>query len=450
MAATIRTAATPRTRPAVPALEEIAEGKEPVVARDAPEPWARPERKDERTEPGRPVPPPGAQAIPVPEAGGTHRRPGPDVRREHRRKEQERGKPPAGDEEVARRAHDAADPQADARPVRPSRPASSVRCGFIAPRASAADRRPTAGPAARLRSATARTIASAVASAASAPSTTRSTGPSSVPVATAKAVSPSAGVCTGHNRAREAVVRHLRDLRGLRLRQPRIGRDDDERRVVAAVRCRREAPRADAAYATSASALAVLGPHAGDDLPRRRIDHVAERVDRRRARRRRGRSGMPDRRAADAAFHRPFQAPALPTVAPAPAPTLPSGTGRGARGRRRAIAAVGVGPDRGVAYAQVEQDGRRHNRHARHAARRSPSVLLEPAHHAGRRVEAERAAAGEHDRVDAVDRVHGIQQVRLARARRGAAHVDARDGARLRRGRPCSRSAARSSRRGRR
>ena len=57
-------------------------------------------------------------------------------------------------------------------------------------------------------------------------------------------------------------------------------------------------------------------------------------------------------------------------------------------------------------------------------------LLVEPAHHALRRVEAEGAAARQADGVDDLDDVDRVEQVGLARAGRAAAHVDAAGGRR--------------------
>jgi hypothetical protein len=54
-------------------------------------------------------------------------------------------------------------------------------------------------------------------------------------------------------------------------------------------------------------------------------------------------------------------------------------------------------------------------------------MLVEPLHRPARRVEPVGAAAREHDRVHDLDVVDGIEQIRLARARRAAAHVAAAD-----------------------
>ena len=121
----------------------------------------------------------------------------------------------------------------------------------------------------------------------------------------------------------------------------------------------------------------------------------------------------------------------LPTVAPAPAPTLPCAGGRGRRGLAGGVAGLRVGPDARIAEPQVEQHRRRHDRHARRADREAVAALVEPAHHAAGGVEAERAAAGEQHRVHALDQVAGREQVGLARAGRGAAHIDAAGRARF-------------------
>ena len=118
---------------------------------------------------------------------------------------------------------------------------------------------------------------------------------------------------------------------------------------------------------------------------------------------------------------------AFPTDAPAPAPTAAFRDRARRRGRRRSISTLGVRPHVRVTDAEVEQDRRRHDRHARNADVETAPVLLEPVHRARRRVEAEGAAAGEHDRVDAIDGIQGIQQVGLARAWRRTPHVNGRD-----------------------
>ena len=92
------------------------------------------------------------------------------------------------------------------------------------------------------------------------------------------------------------------------------------------------------------------------------------------------------------------------------------------------VAGGGVGADARVADPEVEQDRRRHDRHDERL--RAPSAgapigdadaaLVEPAHHAAGGVEAEGAAAGEHDRVHLVDRVDRMRAAR-SRACPGAA-----------------------------
>ena len=134
----------------------------------------------------------------------------------------------------------------------------------------------------------------------------------------------------GHDRAGEAVLRHLRDLRGLRLGQlahwwrRRRGWCSAIGSWLRTHGCRRASSRG-----RRRSRLAVLGSRAGDDLPGRRIDDVAARVDGDE----RGDDeavGQRDRALPMPPFIARFMPAILPTVAPAPAPTLPSATGAGA------------------------------------------------------------------------------------------------------------------------
>ena len=103
----------------------------------------------------------------------------------------------------------------------------------------------------------------------------------------------------------------------------------------------------------------------------------------------------------------------------------------GARGLAGLIARRRVRPHRGVAHAQVEQDRRRHDGHMGHAHVETDLAFFQVAHHAAGRVQAERAAAGQHHGVHFLDHVGRIEQVGLARAGRRAAHVHARRGAGL-------------------
>src|SRR6185436_6878956 len=83
------------------------------------------------------------------------------------------------------------------------------------------------------------------------------------------------------------------------------------------------------------------------------------------------------------------------------------------------VAAVRSRPDlRVAAETEVEQDGGRHDwHHAGGADVPADPALLEILHGALRRVETVGAAAGEHDRVDAIDHVQRIEQVCLAGTR---------------------------------
>ena len=127
---------------------------------------------------------------------------------------------------------------------------------------------------------------------------------------------------------------------------------------------------------------------------------------------------------ADAALHRARQAEQL----------AQAGTGAGADiafglrlvGSRFAggPAGRGIGP-RAARQPQVEQHRRRHDGHPRRPHRQALALCFQPAHHAAGRVQAEGAAAAEQQRMHPVHQVVGVQQVGLAGARRGAAHVGA-------------------------
>ena len=102
---------------------------------------------------------------------------------------------------------------------------------------------------------------------------------------------------------------------------------------------------------------------------------------------------------------------------------------RGGSGRRIAEFAIGriAAPVLVAAVQQIEQDRRRHDRHARVADLKAAAVLAEPRLGAGGGVEAERRAAGQRDGVDALDRHRRIEQRAFARARSAAANVGRRD-----------------------
>ncbi len=176
----------------------------------------------------------------------------------------------------------------------------------------------------------------------------------------------------------------------------------------------------------SASALAVLGANPGDRASGVWIHDVPECVhgDQRRDDQP---VGQTNRRGADARFHRPREAEGLSDRRARSRADVAFRDRASRRGRGGPISTVGVRPHVRVTHAEVEQDRRRHDRHLRDADVEAAPVLFEPAHGARRRVEAEGAAAGEHDCVDAIDGIQGIQQVGLARAGRRSAHVNGRD-----------------------
>ena len=169
---------------------------------------------------------------------------------------------------------------------------------------------------------TARRMASAIALSGQLADASTSAAPVFAPVASAKIVSPSEGVCAGEDRSSAAVVRHLGHFRRLRFRECDVGRDDSKRRVATDGRRRRAARTQDGAR--------VGGPRPSG--VRTRDDFAVD-----------GSMASPTALTATiaatmvpsgivrAALPRPlFIARALPAVlpivAPAPAPTFPSGT----------------------------------------------------------------------------------------------------------------------------
>ena len=102
----------PAHGPAEVMLEQIARRQEPVRRGLSPDPRADPEREQQRPDGGRPVPPPGAQSVAVPEARGANRRAGPDVGGEHGREDEGRAQLAVRDEETRGTLNSAADGQA--------------------------------------------------------------------------------------------------------------------------------------------------------------------------------------------------------------------------------------------------------------------------------------------------------------------------------------------------
>ena len=160
------------------------------------------------------------------------------------------------------------------------------------------------------------------------------------------------------------------------------------------------------------------------------IDHVSDRVDDDQ----RGDDQAvrrDDRRGTETAAHRARGASQLADRRAAARADVPLRRRPRRGGRRRPVAALGRRPDLRVAHVQIEHHGRRDDWHLAELGLESDAALLEVAHHAARRVEAERAPARQHDGVDLLDRVDRVQQIGLASARRRAPHVDAANGAAL-------------------
>ena len=246
------------------------------------------------------------------------------------------------------------------------------------------------------------------------------------------------------DRAREAVVRHLRHA--VDARPWSVSRWSRPRRWSCSRRGRGAGARSRRAAAAGVGQRAVGAAHAGDDLAGGGIDDVAHRVDRDdrgddRARWARAIGG------ADARLHRRPGPPDLPTVAPAPAPTLPSATRRGGGGGGL-VAAVGR-----RANLRIPPTGRSKRMAAgtigtlRACRTSSPCCCSSRQRTApGRRVEPEGAAARQHHACTLSTMLRRVEQIGLARAGRAAALRRRRR--RRRHPRPrsrCSRWAARLS-----
>ena len=115
------------------------------------------------------------------------------------------------------------------------------------------------------------------------------------------------------------------------------------------------------------------------------------------------------------------------TVAPVPAPTLPSSTTPSEALRHAAYPSSARGWTRCFRNADVEKDRRGHNRHRDGACPVSDIPLCQEPHHAGRRIEPERAPAAQDDGMNLRDVVGGPEQVGLASAGSRAANVYAPD-----------------------
>ena len=229
------------------------------------------------------------------------------------------------------------------------------------------------------------------------------------------------------DRAREAIVGHQRHAIDVGLGQPGVGGDEADRRVLAGARRPRAWPSSPlrSSLRTSASDLpsavrtpATTWPVDGSMMSPTALTATMAATTRP--------FGQRDRRRAEAAFHR--------------SPGRPSCRPWRRRRRRRCLPRPGrrwplrapCSRSRRSAGSSGCLPNRRSNRIAAGTIGTTPVadlpadvVLFEIAHHALRRVEAEGAAAGEHDRVDLVDHVERIEQVRFARARRAAALRDA-------------------------
>ena len=175
-------------------------------------------------------------------------------------------------------------------------------------------------------------------------------------------------------------------------------------------------------------AQAVGAPYAGDQGSRGRVDDVAHGIDRHQ----RGdlqAVGELDQRGSHAAFHGASRTAQLADRGAGSRADIAFRNDVVPGGAGRPVAAVGVGTHGGVADAEVVQDRRRHDRHARRPRPVPDAPFVQVTHHSVGGGQAERAAAREDDCVHLLDGVDRVEESRLARARGRAAHVDRGGGA---------------------
>ncbi len=228
----------------------------------------------------------------------------------------------------------------------------------------------------------------------------------------------------GVDGARQAVVRHLRDLGCLRLGELGVGGHDRKGRALADADLRRVL----AQPLRGADEASALPPRPGDHGAARRVDHVAGGVDRHQ-RADGDPAGEPHARRAEPALGGTLEPRHLAHGRPGAGadtalrhrPSARRLAGRLAGGRVRAHVRA--------PHRQVEEHGRGDDGHAQRAHLHPAALLLQPAHHATGGVQPEGAPAADQHRVHALHRVHRVEQVGLPRARRRTAHVHAGHGA---------------------
>ena len=165
---------------------------------------------------------------------------------------------------------------------------------------------------------------------------------------------------------------------------------------------------------------------AGDEPAGGRIAHVAHRVDGDQgAHLDVSRAGHGD---AQAALHRARRAVDLAHGGAGAGSHIPLGHGTGRGGGRGAVAHGAVGARAVIARAQVVKDGAGHVRHDRLAGLEADAPLLEVLHHAPDGLEAEGAAAGQHDAVGGRHQVTRVEELKPVDARGPAPDLDATHG----------------------
>jgi len=116
----------------------------------------------------------------------------------------------------------------------------------------------------------------------------------------------------------------------------------------------------------------------------------------------------------------PLSVPVIaPYARPGTSPARIVGSGRRQRGLTKPLVGVFV-PVLVAAVQQVEQNGAGHDRHADIAHRKAPAARAQPVRHPRGRIQPERRAAREHQRIDLLHQLVRRQKVGLAAAGRAA------------------------------
>ena len=234
------------------------------------------------------------------------------------------------------------------------------------------------------------------------------------------------GSMCGINRARVAVVRHLRDLGRLILVELRIGSHHADRRVGAVFAHDHLVAAANLLHGIS-KILTIFGPRPGDDLRGMRVVDVSHGVDRNHCGNHHPRVADVDAGCAESALHGVLWTKHFPDRRSRTCSDVPFRDLSGRRRHTSLIAGFSRRADFPVAAdAEVKQNGCGNDRHDdRWTHVVADPFSIEVAHDAGGGVETEGAAAAQRQAEDLLHRVNGTQQVCFTRSRSAATHVHA-------------------------